>query len=283
MKASQSHQVSLGEMKKMSKKQTGKGRQKKQSIFAVGQHEKQEGREPEMPASVTNIPVSQSGDKKAGNQSNRVEPMELAKLAAILRPRSSPKAALKTAMQFYVEAVLFCRQYSSKTLQELLAEFGSEETQRSQRIAKLEHDYFRPMREDTLELDSKKDDDAVRQFLAERRLSLKTERGVLNNIREYWNQPLPKKVVFEEHGQEQTDTVSWAYQRSSFEEMIASCKHVGNDGKTTYELPKWLLERVANYAQRGRKEQKRRSFHTGKNREKPAQKTVKQKSQKTSV
>ena len=35
------------------------------------------------------------------------DPMELAKLAAILRPNLEPNAALKTAMKFYIEAVFF--------------------------------------------------------------------------------------------------------------------------------------------------------------------------------
>ena len=42
------------------------------------------------------------------------EPIELAKLAAILRPQSQATIALKAAMEFYVEAVLFCRELQQR-------------------------------------------------------------------------------------------------------------------------------------------------------------------------
>jgi hypothetical protein len=73
-------------MKKISnkaarKKQTGKGKQKKESLFASGgQHEKKEGREAEMPASVSNIRVSQSVHPKAAIIS-RAEWLKTVKLA----------------------------------------------------------------------------------------------------------------------------------------------------------------------------------------------------------
>jgi hypothetical protein len=206
--------------------------------------------------------------KKAQTDLPLPEPMELAKLAAILRPEYKPNAALKTAMEFYVEALLFFREHSTKTFEELFTEFGSEETQRAQRVGKLEQE-LKTIREDALELDPTKDDDVVRQFLAERGVRLKTARAVLDNLRRYWKEPLSKDA-FQPFG------------RPSVESVIASCERV-RDGKKFYELPKSLLESVANYAKRRRNESKQRSWHTRKSRERPTQKTRKQKVKKSSV
>jgi hypothetical protein len=93
------------------------------------------------------------------------EPIELAKLAAILRPDFQPKAALKTAMQFYVEAVLFSRELPS-TLEELLNQFGSEERQREIIWGPLKK-VIKAQWADTLELDPKKDDAPTRHYLAQ--------------------------------------------------------------------------------------------------------------------
>jgi hypothetical protein len=272
-------------MKKTSKKpkRTAKRGQKKQSVLANGPHEKRGAGGPEMPASRSDIPVSESAHKKAAISEYEFllpEPAELAKLAAILGPKLQPGAALKVAMQFYVEAVLFCREHSSEPFEELFTAFASEGTQRAQRIRSLGQE-LKAIGEDTLELDPQKrgaDADTVRKFLDECGLSLKTPRAVLDSIRRYWNQPLPKEVAIYEQGKEGKVNISWAYQRLSFQEMIASCEHDRN-GKKTYKLPKSLLESVANFAQRSRKEQKRRSWHT----RKAARKTDKQKIRKTSV
>jgi len=210
--------------------------------------------------------------KKAQTDLPLPKPMELARLAAILRPTDKPPAALKIAMQFYVEAVLFSNKHSSKTFEELFAEFASDETQSAQRVRTLEQE-LKSISEDTLELDPRKDghtdNDAVRKFLAERGLFLKTARAVLNNLRRYWNQPLPKDVFR-------------AHERPSAERVIAECERVC-DGKKTYEISKSLLKSVGGYAKRRRDEAKRKSWHTRKSREKPAQKTVKKKVEKSSV
>ena len=198
--------------------------------------------------------------------------MELAKLAAILGPAAKSPAALKTAMQFYVEAIVFSSKHSSKTFEELFGEFASDETQRAKRVWTLEQQ-LKIIREDTLELDPQKDGDtdkdAVRKFLAARGLSLKTARAVLDNARRYWNQPLPKDV-FRAH--------DWP----SAERVIMECERV-RDGNKTYQLSKSLLESVAIFSKRQRNESKRKSWHTRKGRQKSTEKTVKKKIQKSSV
>jgi hypothetical protein len=73
-----------------------------------------------------------------------------------------------------------------------------------------------------------------------------------------------------------------AYERPGAERVIAERERV-NDGKKTYQFSKSLLERVADYAKQRGDERKRKSWHTRKSREKPAQKTVKKKIQESSV
>ena len=199
------------------------------------------------------------------------QPIELAKLAAILGPVAKPPTALKNAMQFYIEAVAFSREYSPKTFEELFGEFASDETQRARRITELEQK-LKVIREDTLELDPQKrgaDADDTRKFLAQRGWSPKTARTVLNNFRRCWEQPLPKGAFR-------------PFDKPSAETVIAQCKRV-SDGKKTYHFSKSILESLATYAKWRENERKRKSWHTRKSREKPAQKTVKKKIRKSSV
>src|SRR6266550_4542576 len=88
--------------------------------------------------------------------------MDLTKLAAILRPDLRPTEALKVAMKFYVEAVLFLRELPFDSEDDLIREFSSEERHMAQRAKALEQ-VLQALREDTLELDPKKDDDEARQ------------------------------------------------------------------------------------------------------------------------
>ena len=113
------------------------------------------------------------------------EPIELAKLAAILRPDFKPKAALKPAMEFYVEAVLFSRELPS-TLEEIVTQFGSEERWKALLAAPVKEALKKDW-SDTLELDPnpKKNEDEARQFLEQRGFPMKKARSVLENIRRY--------------------------------------------------------------------------------------------------
>ena len=89
----------------------------------------------------------------------------------------------------------------------------------------------KPYSENTLELDPQKrgaDVDAVRKFLAEHGLPLKTARAVLDNFRRYWDQPLPKDA-FRPH------------ERPSAS-VIAECERM-SDGKKNYYLSKSLARK----------------------------------------
>ena len=55
------------------------------------------------------------------------KPLELAILAALLRPRDVPTVALKAAMAFYVEAHRFCSELRSRTPESIFADFYSDQ------------------------------------------------------------------------------------------------------------------------------------------------------------
>jgi hypothetical protein len=54
-------------------------------------------------------------------------PLELAILAALLRPRDVPTLALKAAMAFYIEAHRFCGELRSRTPESIFADFYSDQ------------------------------------------------------------------------------------------------------------------------------------------------------------
>jgi len=211
------------------------------------------------------------------------EPIELAKLAAILHPHLfatlslengvdiEAAAALEVAMKVYVEALLFCQESSSMSLDELITKFGSNRRQMERYFA-VGNEAIKKVVEahlaDTLELDPKKANDPVRQYLDERGLPLKTARSVLNSIRSYYNSLLEDP--------RQSDRLL------DVESVIAKFER-GKDSERTYAIPKFMLDNTIEHAKERRKESKRKSWHTRKSREKPAQKTVKKKIQKSSV
>lgn len=151
------------------------------------------------------------------------EPLELAKLAAILGPELQPRAALEKAMIFYIEAVLF--------LDELPASFEEQ-----QRLALPFNEAVKPIFhkawEDVLELDQKNDDSPACIFLREHGLKLKTARAALENI-----------------------------QRHCRSGILVEYK-VEKDNKSVYRIPRYLLEKIAPRAKRARAESKRKGHKT---------------------
>ena len=172
------------------------------------------------------------------------KPIELAKLAAILRPEFQAAGALKVAMEFYVEAVLFCRESSSMSFEDLITRFGSDKRHlalMAEPIKKVVEAQWA----DTLELDPKKDDDPVRQYLAAQGLPLKKAQSVLDNFRRYYN-ALPKNTWM-------------ADRRPGVESVIARCKRV-SDGRKIYALPRFMLESIVEHAKWRRRESKRKAW-----------------------
>jgi len=178
------------------------------------------------------------GVKKKQSGLAKPAAMDLAKLAAILQPGLRPTEALKVAMKFYVEAVLFLRDLPFDSEDDFIREFGSGERQVAQRVKALKQE-LQALREDTLELDPKKDDDEARQFLASLGFPWKQARTVLRNFLEYLNQPLPKEAYLANHPWPSADSI------------LARCERV-KDGRKVYALSKSLLEGIASYADRRR-------------------------------
>lgn len=162
-------------------------------------------------------------------------PIELATLAALLLPDAEPDAALSKAMEFYVEAVALAGELRPLSLQDLVKRFGS--TKRS--MERLLAPYVQATQaqwNDTLQLEPDKDDDDARRFLFAGGLVLKQTRSVLKNIRRMVERIPPFPGV----------------EPMSAEYVIAKCK----DGKTTYRIPKFILESVLADAKARRRETK---------------------------
>jgi len=203
------------------------------------------------------------------------KPMELAKLAAILRPTSEAKAALKTAMEFYLEAVLFSRELPS-TVDELLTRFGSDERRRKVQRKALQYiaaakkhdsetfDRAVKMHEqsavfqrdgETYELlldpprvppgsggqRHQSSEDPARKYLTDQGWEgeLKNPQTVLTNIRRYWRD-LPKFGM--------TDPDEFLEKRT---------RHY--DRKTVCNLPRSLLDALVRLQTQDRKASKRNS------------------------
>jgi hypothetical protein len=176
------------------------------------------------------------------------KPIELAKLAAILRrdPNSKPTSALEVAMKFYVEAVIFSRELSSMSFEDIVAKFGSEKRWMAQ-ISKPLEKAAEADWADTLELDPQKDDDPARQFLAAHRLPLKKARSVLDNVRRYCDKPVPQGT----HS---------LHSRPSADAVIARCERITAEGKKTYAIPKYILNGIIHYAKERSMQSKRESW-----------------------
>jgi hypothetical protein len=195
------------------------------------------------------------------------EPIELAKLAAILGRHVQPSAALNVAMQYYVEAVLFCQECSSMDPDDLIRKFGSDKRWLEVAAAPVKK-AVRARWADTLELDPQKDDDAARQFLADSGLPRKTGKAVLNNIRDAVK-ARPNDTLLAQH-------------RETPDVLIARCKTVSN-GRTIYNIPKFLLQEAADHADWRRRKSKRKAWNTRKSRETTVRKTGKKNLRKSSV
>jgi hypothetical protein len=218
------------------------------------------------------------------------QPIELAELAAILQPDSEPKAALKKAMEFYVEAVLFFRELPSTSEDALVREFGSHErdiARRAQPLKQLVHADWT----DRLELNPKKHDDDARRFLTEQGLPCKTAKSVINHLRRHlqairssdtygvkttftWEQVMPRLIVAKDG--RKTFQLTWDELLQRFEKCTLK------DGEI-FAIPRFMLKNMVPYWKWHRNEQKKRSWHTRKSRESSLEKTRKQKVKKSFV
>lgn len=180
----------------------------------------------------------------------RPEPMQLAKLAAILAPNSQPAAALEMAMQFYVEAAIFARELPSE-FDEWVIRFGNEKRRIAYMALPLEAAIQSNWNE-TLRLDPKADDDPARQFLSKHGLTLKKPRSVIDNLRRYCEE------------RPQADFMAGVMPSADI--ILGRCKRM-DGSKEIYEIPKFLLEIVVASAKARRGATKRKGWKSRKARQ----------------
>jgi hypothetical protein len=233
-------------------------------------------------------------------------PIELAKLAAILRPESEPASALKKAMEFYTEALLFHRDLPSK-LEELVEQFGSDEQRKAIQTKALNVllDVSRgaaevsgkPIQSGELRrllpkrafppppveakclrhFPEKQNDDPARKYLHEQlheaNMLFKKPTTLLGYIREKWSSLRPAWLASLPEGSV-TRPSEWL---AIADECIEAGKRTEN-GMEVYDIPKAVLDGVVEH----RRETKRKSWHKS-HAEKRRKKFRRAKSQKSSV
>ncbi|MGH8092691.1 MAG: hypothetical protein ACREIF_04390 [Chthoniobacterales bacterium] len=202
------------------------------------------------------------------------DPMDLAKLAAILEPRLSPghrmrpEPGLQTAMEFYLEAVLVCRALASSLETEkasgrdelawLVDNYGSNEQKKERLRREFDEGRYRERERDALRLEPKKEWDEVRQFLDEEAKSIGLEltksghylvrvRTVLDHIRK-WHKSLPKRDFR-------------AKFPTSTKQFMKEHKRREN-GVNIYKFSKSLLVEIVRFDKAGRKKSKDKSWKT---------------------
>lgn len=168
----------------------------------------------------------------------RLDPtaMELAKLAISLCPNLNARAAdqVRKAFEFYVEAMIFCRECAPLSLEELVGKFRNQDQVAIERWAKAREALWK----DTLELNPEKESDPARDYLGECDLRLKTVPAVLDNVRKAWRARRPDLIP------------------DSFD-IVAHCKKSLN-GKAFYLIPRFLLSGAVTISKINRKRSMRK-------------------------
>lgn len=204
--------------------------------------------------------------------------MELAKLAAILRldfPRAAD--ALAVAMEWYVEAVLFCRELPSGP-DELFDKYARHERQGARTYQSLQAKRDAKW-DDTFMLDPSQPDDAVRSYLTRngvRHFSraesvLKKVERICQYIVETKARLSPSQTVPGELGHSLIADELGRFMTA--DELLRKCKKL-EDGKIL--IPKVMLDTIVRFEKDRRKQQKYRSGQ--KQRETPPQKIRQKKS-----
>lgn len=171
-----------------------------------------------------------------------LEPMELAKLAAMLGARLSPHDALTQAMALYNEAVEFLEYYQARQKSQFMAqaknELGFKLEAVSAEVLLLD--------KNRLKLEPSKNDDQVRQFFAKSGFDVKNGENVLRRFRRLFS-----------------DVCS-----GNADKFIDACKSSQN-GETIYRVPIAFLEALVLAAKKRRSETKHRAWQKRRNKKPP--------------
>lgn len=170
------------------------------------------------------------------------QPMELAKLAALLGPNEPPSSAIEKAMQFYVEASLVCRELPPSS-DELIKKYGSE-ARRTELMASKMGAELKPFQSDTLEFCPSKNDDELRRYMYKLGLKIKTGRGVIENIKTH-RENLPDAFRQEE--------------RPSVDQLMCTWRRA-DDNETIYDVPRCFVESLVSSAKERRSNSKKKGW-----------------------
>ncbi|HEV7924502.1 MAG TPA: hypothetical protein VGR14_04060 [Verrucomicrobiae bacterium] len=110
-------------------------------------------------------------------------PMDLAKLAATLGPTHDSVSAMKRAMEFYIESVLFLRECRWRG-DSLIMSFGSE-VRKHEVEGRCRQQAYESLWGETLEFRPSESSDPARQHLAKLGFPWKNARTLLDNIKKY--------------------------------------------------------------------------------------------------
>ena len=180
------------------------------------------------------------------------EPIELAKLAAILSRNTGPKAAMGRAMEFYVEAVCFVRELAENS--DAFTAYLSVERSRQLFIMPKLRPKLAEAREDTLELDPQAKSDPAREYLT-RLTGGKWTRAqtVFANFRRFYH-VAPKAIRDGE-----PVAVHWAIDRPDNPETVMASWKRKENGRTVCDIPRSTLGWLAGLAKSHRTDKKRSS------------------------
>jgi hypothetical protein len=165
------------------------------------------------------------------------DPIELAKLAAMLRPDSSPKVAMQKAMEFYVEAVLFAEELPDN-FDDLLTSYGSGERKDDRRRRESDEAIREDWEKNTLKLEPKEDFDEARTFLEE---CAKKEGIKAKAWFQSANQVLAKIEAYQD--ERPKGKASAEYARSG-SQLVETFQRKESDGTIFFAIPKWLLKKL---------------------------------------
>jgi hypothetical protein len=191
------------------------------------------------------------------------EPMELAKLAALLAPTSGPLEALKKAAQLYTEAVFFMRGIPS--FEALDRNFGNQERRRRELMPEppIENHFLKALLLDPAVFPN----DAAGALLSKHGLPLKTAKSVLAHLHRFLksqHEEAAKRELRYPNDPKKLPEFRLELARQA-RSIIEGLQIKRKDGQLIgYEIPaRWLLS-VARGAKQRRSESRRKGWRTRK-------------------
>lgn len=194
------------------------------------------------------------------------DPMELAKLGAILAPNRPPLFGLQEAMKFYYAAIGFARKLPSDP--DVLFDNYASKKQKERRMLREWNEAFRIDREtNALRLDPHKASDEARHYLNEQANKagmigkkpwlLRDGRSVLDNLREFYESGwIPAKTP------KHRVTGDQYVERVTGDQYVERMKRMDEADRPYYLVPRATLAGLVKFIQRRRSETHKRGATT---------------------